>query len=607
MSARIEDYGLIGNLRTSALISSAGSLDWFCAPRFDSDACFAALIGYEEHGRWALRPTTAVRERRQRYRGDTLVLETDVICDGGAVRLTELMPLNEDRCDVIRIVEGLEGEVQMEMLLDVRFGYGANSPWITPANEGFTFVSGPDAAVLRASFPMERSSRGVSALFKVKKGQRVPLQFSWYASHLPAPPALDAEAELARTEKSWLAWSGRCKYQGRWREPVMRSLLTLKALTYAPTGGIVAAPTTSLPEELGGVRNWDYRFCWLRDASLTITALMVGGYVEEATAFRDWLLRAAAGDPSEIQIMYDLAGARRLTEYELGYLPGYEGSKPVRVGNAASEQFQLDVFGEVANSLYLARQLGMPGRSDALASTRALVEHVGRVWQEPDDGVWEVRGGRRHFTYSKVMAWVAIDRIIKMIEDHSVGGEAERNTLPHLAALRERIHEEVCQRGFHPGVKAFTQFYGGEVLDASVLLMTHMGFLPADDPRVQGTVRAIEKDLLHDGFVLRYGTEHGVDGLPGTEGAFLACSFWLADNYAFAGRIQEAEELFERLLSLRSPLGLLAEEWDPTRQRQIGNFPQAFSHLALITSARTIGLRLPANLTQQPAEAPIAS
>ena len=591
MASRIEDYGLLGDLHTAALVSIDGSVDWLCVPRFDSDACFAALVGYDEHGRWAVRPTVAVRERHQRNRGDTLILETEVVCDGGAIRLIEFMPATEGRCDVVRIVEGVEGEVPMEMMLDVRFGYGANTPWITPAMNGFAFVAGPDAGLVRGSVRMDRSTRGVTALFSVKRGDRLALQFNWHPSHLGNPPELDVERELTRTEQFWLDWSGRCTYQGRWREAVMRSLITLKALSYAPTGGIVAAPTTSLPEELGGVRNWDYRYCWLRDASLTIVALTLSGYLDEAIAFRDWLMRAAAGAPREVQIMYDLHGGRRLTEFELPWLPGYEDSKPVRVGNAASDQFQLDVFGELAASVYLARKMGVAAKEDEHDSWRTVVDHVSQVWEHPDNGLWEVRGGRRRFTYSKIMAWVAIDRSVRLIEEFGDGGAEGRRMVPRLRALRQRIQEEVCERGFHPGVQAFTQYYGAEVLDASVLLIPHTGFLPPDDPRVQGTVRAIERTLLRDGFVLRYETEHQVDGLPGSEGAFLACSFWLADNYAFAGRMAEAEEMFERLLALRNPLGLLAEEYDVTRRRQVGNFPQGFSHLALIASAHVLSAR----------------
>lgn len=592
MASRIENYGLIGNFRTAALISDMGSLDWLCAPHFDSDACFAALVGYDEHGRWALRPTVPTRQRTQRYHGDTLILETEVACDGGTIRHTDFMPPGDGRCDVIRIIEGLEGEVPMEMLLDVRFGYGINAPWITPAEDGFSFISGPDAVLIRGSVEMAPWMHGIGANFTVKKGDRVGLQLNWHPSHLSVPPALDLDRELQQTRQTWQDWSQRCTYQGRWRDAVMRSLITLKALSFAPTGAIVAAPTTSLPEQLGGVRNWDYRFCWLRDASLTLDAVLLGGYVDEAAAFRDWLLRAAAGDPKDMQIMYDIGGGRRLTEFTLPGLPGYEGSKPVRIGNAASDQFQLDVFGEVLSVIYAARKKGMPGRSDSLAVGRALLDHIDRVWQRPDDGIWEVRGGRRHFTHSKIMAWVAIDRAVRYIEEFDANF-VNPATLPHLRALRERIHEEVCQRGFHPGVQAFTQSYGSEALDASVLVIPHVGFLPATDPRVQSTVRAIENTLLRDGFVLRYATEHQVDGLPGSEGAFLACSFWLADNYAFAGRTREAEEMFERLLSLRNPLGLLAEEYDPALRRQIGNFPQGFSHLALIASAHILDTQRP--------------
>jgi GH15 family glucan-1,4-alpha-glucosidase len=584
MASRIESYGMIGNLQTAALISAEGSLDWLCAPHFDSDACFAALLGYDEHGRWALRPTAGIRRRSQRYRDDTLILETDIVCDGGAIRHIDFMPPSDGRCDVIRVVEGIEGEVPMEMLLNVRFGYGVHAPWVIATADGLSAVSGPDAVAIRGSLKMDLSERGIAAYFTLRKGERVELQFNWHPSHFNEPPMLDVAAELRRTTEMWRDWCKRCTYQGRSRDAVMRSLMTLKALTFAPTGAIVAAPTTSLPEELGGVRNWDYRFCWLRDASLTLNALMLGGYIEEATAFRDWLLRASAGDPGQTQIMYDIGGGRRLTEFELDELPGYEGSKPVRIGNAASGQFQLDVFGEVMNAIYVGRKMGMAGRNEALVPAMALLNHVDKVWQRPDDGIWEVRGGRRHFTHSKIMAWVAVDRAVRFFEEFGNGEAA----LPHLRALRERIHEEVCQRGFHPRIQAFTQFYGGEVLDASVLLMPHVGFLPATDPRVKSTVSAIEHSLLRDGFVLRYATEHQVDGLPGSEGAFLACSFWLADNYAFAGRTREAEELFDRLLSLRNPLGLLAEEYDPILRRQIGNFPQAFSHLALIGTAHAL-------------------
>jgi GH15 family glucan-1,4-alpha-glucosidase len=587
MASRIEDYGLIGNTHTSALVSRSGSIDWLCAPRFDSDACFSALVGYDEHGRWSIRPTVEVREIRQRYRDDTMILETEWVCDGGVARLIDFMPVGS-RCDVIRIVEGVEGEVPMEMLLQVRFGYGADAPSIRELPDGTYFMAGPQAVVLRAPLTLDYERRRASAYFHLNKGERVKIQFTWFPSHEKAPEGIDAEKALASTESFWREWAGCCRYQGRWRDAIVRSMVTLKAMTYAPTGAIVAAPTTSLPEEIGGVRNWDYRFCWLRDASLTLNALMVGGYVEEAHAFRDWVLRAVAGDPPDLQIMYDVFGARRLTEFELDWLPGYEGSKPVRAGNAASGQFQLDVYGETISAIYDARKIGMTGTEMGWPVLKDLMVFMEDAWQRPDDGIWEVRGGRRHFTHSKVMAWAFFDRAIKTINEFGMGGEEGRKMIPHLSALRDRIHSEVCSRGYNPRVQAFTQSYGSEILDASVLVITHYGFLPASDPRVRNTVSAIEKDLVRDGFVLRYDTRHGTDGLPGSEGAFLACTFWLADNYAFAGRIKEAEGLFERLLSLRNHLGLLAEEYDPKLQRQIGNFPQAFSHLALIQTANNI-------------------
>lgn len=589
MSGRIEHYGFLANQHTGALVSRDGSIDWLCAPRFDSDACFAALLGYDEHGQWSIRPTVPMREIKRSYRPDTLILDTEFICDSGRVRITDFMPMAAGgACDLTRIVEGIEGSVPMETLLNVRFGYGANRPWVTAERGGLRFTAGPDSLVVRAPLELNKERERVSAYFTVEKGDRIPCQLSWLASHVAAPEALDSDRALAQTEGYWREWAGRCSYKGAFREPVMRSLITLEGLTYAPTGAVVAALTTSLPEAIGGVRNWDYRFCWLRDASLTLDALMIGGYVAEATAFRDWLLRATAGDAEDIQIMYSIDGARRLTEFELDWLPGYEGSRPVRAGNAASGQFQLDVYGEVLSCLHAGRQLGMAGRDDAWPPYRSLIEYIEQAWQRPDDGIWEVRGGRRHFTHSKIMAWVALDRTVRSIERLGVGGDEAKKLMPHLSALRERIHAEVCQRGFNPRVNAFTQSYGSDVLDASLLLMTTFGFLPADDPRVKGTVAAIEEDLVRDGFVLRYDTTQAGDGLPGTEGAFLACSFWLADNYALAGRLDEAEALFNRLLGLRNDLGLLAEEYDSRLQRQVGNFPQAFSHLALISTAHMI-------------------
>jgi GH15 family glucan-1,4-alpha-glucosidase len=590
MASRIEDYGLIGDTRTAALVSKSGSIDWLCTPRFDSDACFAALLGYDEHGCWAIRPTVPIRQTRQRYRDETLILETEFVCDGGAVRIIDFMPIGDqaNRCDLVRIIEGLEGEVSLEMTLQVRFGYGADRPWTTRVEGGVRFVAGPDALLFRSPAAVEVGDQRVSAQITVTKGSRIPLELIWSPSHEPVPALMDAEEALRATDAFWREWSGRCTYQGRWRDLVVRSLITLKAMTYAPTGAIVAAPTCSLPEELGGVRNWDYRYCWLRDASLTLDALMIGGYLDEARAFRDWLFRAAAGDPAQLQIMYNIEGARRLTEFELPWLPGYEGSKPVRVGNAASQQFQLDVYGETLASLYTGRTLGMTGRAENWGPARALIEFIEKAWQRPDDGIWEVRGGRRHFTHSKVMAWVAVDRAVRSITELGLGGDEGRAMVAHLSAVRERIHAEVCERGFNPQIGAFTQSYGDVALDASVLVIPHYGFLPASDLRMVQTVAAIERTLLHDGFVRRYATEAGADGLPGTEGVFLACSFWLVDNFALAGRLDDAEEMFDRLLGIRNHLDLFAEEYDPKSQRQIGNFPQAFSHLAMVTSARLL-------------------
>jgi len=543
-------------------------------------------VGYDEHGFWSLRPTVAVRENRQSYRGDTMVLETALVCDGGVV-LIDFMPMN-GRCDVVRIIEGLDGEVPFEMLLDVRFGCGEHAPFIELTEDSMCFLSGPDALVLRGPMAVSLSDHRVSGYFRVKKGDRIPIQLTWYASHDKPPAGIDIEHALSSAEQFWTDWVARCAYQGRWRDAVVRSLVTLKAMTFGPTGGVVAAPTTSLPEALGGVRNWDYRYCWIRDASLTLDAFMAGGYIDEMRAFRDWVLRALAGDPADLQIMYNIFGARRLTEFELGWLPGYESSKPVRVGNAASDQFQLDVYGECMSCWYSARRMGLGGREEGWYVTKSLLAFMENAWQRPDDGIWEVRGGRRHFTHSKVMAWVFFDRVAKGIQEFGLGGEEGRKILPHICALRERVHTEVCERGFNPQVGAFTQSYGSGTLDASVLMIPYFGFLPGNDPRMRGTVAAIEKHLLRDGFVLRYDTEQSNDGLPGSEGAFLACTFWLADNYAFAGRSSEAEALFERLLTLRNHLGLLSEEYDYRLRRQIGNFPQAFSHLALIMTAQNI-------------------
>jgi GH15 family glucan-1,4-alpha-glucosidase len=588
MAARIDDYGFIGDMKGAALVSKRGDIDWVCMPRFDSEACMAALLGRDEHGRWAIRPTTRVLKSEQRYRGDTLILETDVECASGRFRIVDFMPVGTEGSNIVRLVEGVAGEALLEMILDARFGYGGCLPLVVRGNGAVTMVAGPDALHLRSSVDVTTTASRISALFPIKRGETVMFVASWAQSGRRIPDAIDPLAALARTEAYWREWSSRCTYEGRWRDAVLRSLITLKALTYAPTGGIVAAPTTSLPEEIGGIRNWDYRYCWLRDATLTLHSLMVGGYADEAKAFRDWLARTVAGDPSRLQIMYGVAGERRLAEIEIDWLPGYEESRPVRIGNGAWDQFQLDVYGEAMSCLYTARKMGLGQEAEAWELIRALVENLEKLWQRPDEGIWEVRGGVRHFTHSKVEAWVAVDRMARLIDEFGMGGAEAKQRLPHLHTLRERIHEDVCDRAWNSGIGAFTQSYGSDALDASVLTIPLVGFLPADDPRMVSTVRAIEKKLLRGGFVRRYSTELGLDGLPGDESPFLACSFWLADNYALQGRTAEAEELFERLLSIRNHLGLLAEEYDPIAHRQLGNFPQGFSHLALIYTAGTI-------------------
>lgn len=589
MPSHIENYALIGNLHSSALVSRDSSIDWLCVPRFDSDAAMAALLGRDEHGCWTLHPGVTVRRIERRYRPGTMILETDFECDGGAVRLIDFMPIDPLRHGIVRIVEGLAGAVPVDVHLAIRFGYGANKPWITRCDGAIEHTVAPDALTLYTPAPLEiGDDQVVRGVVTVKKGERVPFELSWHEAHRPASMPLDPEDALARTEQMWRAWSGRSTYKGAYADAVNRSLIVLKAMIYAPSGGIVAAPTAALPEEIGGVRNWDYRFCWLRDATLTLDGLMLGGYVDEAVAWREWLLRAVAGAPEDLQIMYGILGERRLTEYELPWLPGYEESRPVRIGNAASEQFQLDVFGEVIQALYEARRLGVPEARGVREPARQVIDFVETAWQRPDDGIWEVRGGRRHFVHSKVMAWVAVDRMTRILEEFTPANDELYANLPRLRALRDRIHRDVCEHGFDPTLNTFTQSYGSTALDASLLLLPAVGFLPASDPRVQGTIAAVEKHLLRDGFVLRYETEHTQDGLTGTEGAFLACSFWLVDAYAYAGRRKEAEALFERLLALRNDVGLLAEEYEPRTRRLVGNFPQAFSHLSLIHSASVL-------------------
>ncbi|MDF2692718.1 MAG: glycosyl hydrolase, family 15 [Labilithrix sp.] len=592
MPAAIEDYGLIGDATTVALISRHGSMDWLCLPRIDSDACFAKLLGNDQHGYWTLRPAVAVLSIERHYRPDTLVLETEIVCESGRARVIDFMPPGGAEHDIIRIVEGIEGEVPMHGDLKVRFGYGAHIPWIRSNETCATLTSGPSALLFSSPVPLQPDPEGarIEANFVVRPGDHLPFALTFYPSHQDSPSHLvDADKELERTERHWREWASRCTYEGPFRDAVVRSLLTLKALTYEPTGGIVAAPTSSLPEDLGGVRNWDYRYCWLRDASLTLDALMRGGYIDEATAWRDWLMRAVAGAPAQLQIMYGVAGEHRLNEVELPWLPGYEDSRPVRIGNGAFDQFQLDVYGEVLNTLYDAHVNGVPDRPDTWAAILAIVDFVEQAWQRKDEGIWEVRGaGHQHFTHSKVMAWVAVDRAVRMIEEFGIGEQRMKNRLFRWRALREQIRSNLIQRAFNERIGAFTQSYGSNALDASVLLMPHMGFLPADDPRMLSTVAAIEKGLTWDGLVRRYSTETGVDGLPGHEATFLICSFWLADNYAMVGRIDEAEKLLARLVSLSNDVGLLAEEYHPELHRQLGNFPQAFSHVGLINTAHII-------------------
>jgi GH15 family glucan-1,4-alpha-glucosidase len=584
MPSRIEDYALIGDCETAALVGRNGSIDWLCLPRFDSPACFAALLGTPEHGRWQIAPATEPKAIRRRYRGDTLVVETEFETDEGVVALIDAMPLRSGTPMLARLVEGRRGRVPLRMELVIRFDYGTRVPWVRRQEDGLSAVSGPDALRLRT--PVELVGRDLRTIaeFTVGEGERVPFVMAWYRSHEPEPPALDAVTCVTETERFWSTWCARCDAPSEWREAIVRSLITLKALTYTPTGGLVAAVTTSLPEQLGGVRNWDYRFCWLRDATFALYALMTGGYVDEALAWRDWLLRAVAGAPAQAQIMYGLAGERRLSELELRELPGYEGAAPVRIGNAAHAQFQLDVYGEVLDTLYVARRAGLPPDENAWRVERALVEFVEKEWREPDEGIWEVRGPRRHFTHSKVMAWVALDRAVKDCDRFGLPSEA----LAQWRRCRAEIHAEICARGFDADLGAFVQSYGSKLLDASLLMLPLVGFLPARDPRVIGTVKAIEGRLLEDGFVRRYETDPGVDGLPAGEGAFLACTFWLADNLVLQGRDAEARAIFERLLSLRNDVGLLSEEYDVRAKRLVGNFPQGFSHVGVINTARNL-------------------
>ncbi|MFJ6753158.1 glycoside hydrolase family 15 protein [Streptomyces sp. NPDC091266] len=588
MHPHIEDYALIGDLQTAALVGRDGSIDWLCLPRFDSAACFAALLGGKDNGHWRLAPAAAGARPTRSYRGDSLVLDTVWETPTGTVKVTDFMPQRDRAPDVVRVVEGVRGSVEMRGVLRLRFDYGRVVPWVRHSDDCRVAVAGPDSVWL--STPGESTTYGkdfsTRSDFTVSEGERVAFVLTWHPSHEPRPRPIDPFQTLEDGLRDWHDWAARCRYDGPHRDAVIRSLITLKALTYAPTGGIVAAPTTSLPEELGGVRNWDYRYCWLRDASLTLNSLISAGYLEEAGAWRDWLLRAVAGDPADLQIMYGLSGERRLPEAELPWLAGYGGSAPVRIGNAAVDQRQLDVYGEVLDSFHIARIAGLPSEPHAWNIQRALVDYLESNWREPDEGLWEIRGPRRHFVHSKVMAWVAADRAVRTLEAHpKAGGDIKR-----WRAMRDEVHREVCERGYDAERRTFTQSYGSAELDAATLLIPRLGFLPGDDPRVVGTVDAVRKELSHEGLVRRYSTEGSgsVDGLPGGEGTFLVCSFWLADALALTGRRTEAAALFERLLALRNDVGLLAEEYDPAAERLLGNYPQAFSHIGLVGTAFTL-------------------
>lgn len=588
ISQPIENYGLIGDTETAALVGSDGSIDWLCLPRFDSAACFAALLGGPEHGRWRIAPSDQSAATKRRYRGDTLILETEFEVGGGVVRLIDFMSPRSDvdrgHIDLIRIVEGVSGRVAMEMELILRFDYGSVVPWITSQGERLQAIAGPDAVILETPVELHGEDLRTLAEFVVGEGERIPFVLAWHPSHRPPPRRIDVEAALSETERWWREWVGQCEFKGEAREAVVRSLITLKALTYQPTGGILAAPTTSLPEVLGGVRNWDYRYVWLRDATFTLYALAVGGFRSEAAAWRDWLLRAVAGSPDDMRIMYGLAGERRLPELELRSLPGYEGSRPVRIGNAASGQTQMDVYGEVLDALWLARQHGLEPEEGAWQLQLGLLEFLEGNWHRDDHGLWEVRGPRRAFTHSRVMSWVAFDRAIKTVERTKTEGPVQ-----HWRGLRREIRAEVLANGYDSERNTFVQAYGSKEVDAALLLIPQVGFLAPGDRRVQGTIDAVIADLqVDDVLIHRYASHQVDDGLPAGEGAFLICAFWLVDALALCGRVQEARRRFAGLLELRNDLGLLSEEYDAVTGRMLGNFPQAFSHVGLIDSAQTL-------------------
>jgi GH15 family glucan-1,4-alpha-glucosidase len=581
MPLPIEDYALLGDLQTAALVGRDGSVDWLCCPRFDSAACFAALLGDEANGRWLLAPAAADATTTRRYVDDTLILETTWETGDGVVRVVDFMPPRGEAPEVVRIVEGVRGRVEMRSELVIRFDYGRIVPWVRRLDGDIRLaIAGPDALCLRTPVEVRGEDMKTVASFTVAEGRRVPFVLTWYPSFRDLPVEVDPEDALLETTEFWREWIGRCRYEGDGHDSVHRSLIVLKALTYAPTGGIVAAPTTSLPEHIGGVRNWDYRFCWVRDATLTLIALLTAGYAEEADHWRTWLMRAAAGNPQDLQIMYGVAGEQRLTELELDWLAGYEGSGPVRTGNLASEQVQLDVYGELMDALYQARTLGLQASEHAWSLQRVLLRDLEKRWRSPDNGIWEIRGEPQHFVHSKVMAWVAFDRAVRTIEEYGLEGDLDR-----WRALRDEIHEEVCREGFDERLESFTQYYGSGTLDASLLLIPLVGFLPCRDPRVRGTIEAVRRDLTWDGLVLRYRNEDDVDGLPTGEGVFLPCSFWLVDCLELIGDHEAAQALFDRLLGLCNDLGLISEEYDPATKRLLGNFPQAFTHLELVNSA----------------------
>jgi GH15 family glucan-1,4-alpha-glucosidase len=581
---KIEDYGFLSDTQTAALVGRNGSVDWLCFPRFDSGSCFAALLGEPKNGRWLIAPCDDCARVTRKYRGHTLILETTFETKDGAVRLIDFMPPRGANPDIIRIVEGVHGKVPMRMELIIRFDYGEVVPWVRQCGDGLEAIAGPNALVLRTPIDTRGEDLTTVAEFEIAEGESVPFVLTWYQSHENPPRAVHPEHALRDTEKYWRDWAKCCEYGGKWNDAVVRSLITLKGLTYAPTGGIVAAATTSLPEKIGGVRNWDYRYCWLRDATFTLFALTRAGFLEEARSWRGWLLRAIAGSPSQMQILYGMHGERRLPEFEIEWLAGYENSRPVRIGNAASNQFQLDVYGEVMSSLYHAQQAGIETEETDWAMQKALIRFLESHWQEPDEGIWEVRGGRKHFTHSKMMAWLAFHRGVQLIEE---AGLPANDELERWKKIRDQIHREVCERGYNPKAKAFTQYYGSDALDASLLMMPMIEFLPIEDERVRNTIAAIERDLLVEGFVLRYRPEEeNVDGLPGDEGVFLPCSFWFAICLNWLGRKKEAHEFFERLLTLQNDLGLLSEEYDPREKRLLGNFPQAFTHVSLVAAAQ---------------------